>query len=251
MSHHDRFRPLHGLGEKDAVEISDPHQIKRLIGELKERRVLITVALPDVPDLYNSAVLDVDGAQRQLVLDELTPSPGHERLLNSRELMVYARLDGLSVRFQSALVSHAHENGIALYHVELPERLYHGQKRSYYRVRVGLGVRLPVIVEREDQPTIDGELRDLSVGGVGMAFAPQTRIQQGEHLSNCVIDLPDGGTLSCSLEVRYASVDENHQELRIGARFANLTPAQERSVQRCVHDLEREHIRRQTREGRL
>lgn len=242
--------PASALLDEDALPVRDKAHILKLLRDLQEHKTLVTVALPDTNDLYNSAVLEVDAAAGTLTLDELTPAPGHQRLLRERELMVFARLSGLSLRFETELMEAGEQDGIALYRLALPEVLYHGQKRSHYRVRLGLGLRVPVILAHDESHSINGELRDLSIGGLGAAFPLDTPIAEGERIYSCWVDLPGGGTLSCTLEVRHVSRDPERGELRIGARFVELNPAQERMLQRCVYHLEREHLRRQARRDR-
>lgn len=234
------------LHDADALPVRDRAHILKLLRDLQAQKTLVSVALPETNDLYNSAVLEVDG-RGTFTLDELTPRPGHERLLRSGRLMIFARLHGLSLRFETRLLEAGEEDGVALYRLALPEVLYHGQKRSHYRVRLGLGQQAAVILSRDEAHSINGELRDLSIGGLGAAFPPNTPFTVGELIDSCWVDLPGGGTLSCALEVRHISLDTNRGELRIGARFVALNPAQERMVQRSVYHLERERLRRQAR----
>lgn len=239
-----------GLADEDAQPVRDRARIVKLLTELQEQHALITVALPATNELYNSAVLAVSSANGTVTLDELTPPEGHASLLKQRTMQVFTRLDGVSLRFASELVDAGQEGGIPLYRVRLPEVVYHGQKRSHYRVRVALGLKVPVSLSHEDAQALNGQLRDLSIGGFGAAFPLSAQIRQGQRIEAGWIDLPGGTTLSCGLEIRYAAPDPVHRELRVGAAFLGLTPAQERAVQRCVHDLEREQIRRQTRDSR-
>ena len=239
-----------GLADDDALPVTDRNRIVQFLAGLQERHALISVSLPDTNQLYNSAVLGVSAQAGTVTLDELTPEEGHVRLLGERRLQVFARLDGVSLRFESELIDSATEDGIALYHIRLPELVYHGQKRNHYRVRVAIGLKVPVSLSQDDTQTLNGQLRDLSIGGFGAAFPIDARIRAGQRIECGWIDLPGGTTVSCGLEIRYAAPDPVHRELRVGAAFLGLTPVQERAVQRCVHDLEREQLRRQTRNTR-
>ncbi len=232
----------------NTIRVRQPTQIHRLLNDLHDAKALVTVALPDTGELFNSAVLAVKGGEKGgLLLDELTPRHGHDRLLEKRSLQIYGRLHGLSIRFNTELLSAGEHKGIAFYRVKLPIEVEHGQKRAYYRVRVGLGMKVPVSVLGDTDAALDGELRDISIGGIGAAFPPNAQIDSGAEVESCWIDLPGGEAISCAIKVRHTEVDTSHRELHVGASFMGLTPAQERVIQRCIHSLEREEIRRKTR----
>lgn len=232
----------------NTILVRQPSLIHRLLNELHDAKVLVTVSLPDTAELFNSAVLAVKfGDDGAVLLDELTPRHGHDCLLEKRSLQVYGRLHGLSVRFNTELLDAGEDKGIAFYRVRLPTEVEHGQKRAYYRVRVGLGFKVPVTLAGETDTAVDGELRDISIGGIGAAFPVNAPIESGADVESCWIDLPGGEAVSCALKVRHTEVDTSHRELRVGASFAGLTPAQERVVQRCIHTLEREEIRKKGR----
>jgi c-di-GMP-binding flagellar brake protein YcgR len=233
---------------RNTTIIREAARIRRLLNDLKDAKALVTVSVPGAGELFNSAILGVKaGPEGPVLLDELKPSHGHELLLGARRLQVQGRLEGLSVRFETELLSSGVAKGLAFYRVRLPEELEHDQKRQYYRVRVGLNLKLPVVVLDQADLTLDGELRDISVGGIGAAFTPGVPIESGMAIEACWIDLPGGESVSCGLKVRHTEVDTPHRELHVGASFVGLTPAQERVVQRCIHTLEREEIRRKTR----
>lgn len=232
----------------NTIRVRHPSQIHRLLSDLHDSKALVTVALPDTGELFSSAVLAVKAGEKGgLLLDELNPRHGHDQLLEKRHLQVYGRLHGLSVRFDTELVSAGERQGIAFYKLRLPVEIEHGQKRAFYRVRVGLGLKVPVTLLGDSESTFDGELRDISIGGIGAVFPTATPIDAGACIESCLIDLPGGEAVSCSLKIRHTEVDTSHQELHIGASFTELTPGQERAIQRCIHSLEREEIRKKTR----
>src|SRR5690606_23153810 len=65
--------------------ITNPAQIVRLLERVKENRALLTITIPGINTIYNSAILGISFEQKHLLLDELLPADGHERLINAAE----------------------------------------------------------------------------------------------------------------------------------------------------------------------
>ncbi len=234
--------------QSDTEVVKEPLRIVRLLKDVRDTHALVTVTIPERNQIYNSAILEIDSDKSEILLDELTPPEGHQQLLESRELSAYARVRGVGVYFRTSLREAGIENNIAFYRAGLPQMLFYGQKRSHYRVRVGLGQLAPVMLTEEEKSITEGQLRDLSVGGIGASFPSGVPIKVGDRFASCLIELPGGGAISCAIEVRFAQVDPQHRQMRVGACFVNLDAAQERMVRRCVTELEREAIRKQPRE---
>ncbi len=227
--------------------VNEPLRIQNLMKSMLEARSLVTISIPGRAEVYNSALLDIDAARGELRFDELTPDEGHRHLLEARRFNAFARIKGVGLYFEAPLLEVGVEDNIAYYRIKLPERVFYGQKRSHYRVRVGLNTHAAVTLGNSSKHVAEGELRDLSVGGIGASFSASTPLKIGDIVPDCQIELPGGDTLHCSLEVRFAKHDTAHHELRLGARFIDLKPAEERMLRRCVSNLEREALRKQPR----
>ena len=91
---------------------------------------------------------------------------------------------------------------------------------------------------------IEGELHDLSLGGAGIIFLDIAPAVQRGLLQECAVELPDGGWLYCSVELRYSKTIPPRERQLVGARFAGLTLAQSRLVGSWISELEREYIRK-------
>lgn len=214
-----------------------------LLKRLKDVRALLTVRVPGSDETFVSTVLGVDASHGEFVLDELSPTAGHALLVKSGRAQVQGLLGGVSLRFNLKLGSVGEHRGIAFYRLPLPTRMEYRQRRADFRVRVGFAQQSPVVLKDEENELATGRLRDLSVGGLGASFPIGAAMSAGDTF-NCSIDLPDGGTMGCSIQVCHVETDQEHGELKVGARFVHLEPNQRRLLQRCVTALEREMLRR-------
>ncbi|RMG50477.1 MAG: hypothetical protein D6717_13835 [Gammaproteobacteria bacterium] len=208
---------------------------------LMNRRALITAVVgDDESQTYATAVLAVFPDRERLVLDELTPEEGHQRLIEEKHIRCHALLDGIRTSFSSQLVHHDSKDGISYYVLAYPERIFYEQKREDYRVRVARELRSAVRIEER----VEGQVHDLSLGGLGILFPGHSHFHTGEILMNATIILPNKRTIQCDLEVRHQSEVPELNKKRVGCRFLRLEPPARREIQRCVLYLEREEIKR-------
>lgn len=226
--------------------ITDPARIVALLRGLKDGHALLSVAVDGESALYTSAVLDVDPARGYLLLDELSPRRGHERLIETRRLRVRARLHGIEVRFPGDVREVGGTAGIAYYQIAVPDTLYYRQRRTHFRVEIGAALVIPVHLERTPDEAFDGALHDLSVGGVG-AYLPETALKRGDTVPTCVVQIPNAPPVRSALEVCFVRFDEARRKVRIGGRFLGLTPAQHKALARFVAELERKLLQRRRR----
>ncbi|HKJ09227.1 MAG TPA: flagellar regulator YcgR PilZN domain-containing protein [Gammaproteobacteria bacterium] len=234
--------------QSQSERITDPGQILTLLRRASDARDLLTIVLADSPRPYNSAILKVDPEEGCLLLDELNPPDGHQRLVQTRQLRASCRIRGIELSFQATVTEVGGEAGIAFYRVALPPVLQYHQRRADYRVQVGRGLAIPVYLTIESEGTLEGQLSDLSAGGLSMRLETRRSLERGQRIEQCAIPLPKGEQIRSALEIRYARPEENPKWLRTGARFLNLTRAQQSRIQRFVAQLERELIRKLPRQ---
>lgn len=233
--------------QQNTEVVEERLRIVNLIKQLVDAHALVTVGLPGQDAAYNSAIIAIDTDADTLTLDELTPQDGHERLKTTGHCSVFGRPKGVGVYFEVDIGKFGEENGIAYYRAPLPSLIFYGQKRNHYRVHVGLGTQATLqLGEVPEQALASGQLRDLSLGGLGAVFPLTSPVDTGMRFGNCTVDLPGVGPIDCELEIRFAKRNEEQRQLIVGAEFVNVTPRQQRAVQRCVYMLERDELRRRS-----
>lgn len=232
--------------EGKTEKITDPGRVVGLLTRIVENRGLLTVSLRGANEPYNSALLELHPDRGYMVLDELNPKKGHQQLLTAREMNVHTRLKGVEISFAARVESVGDNAGIAFYRVALPTTLNYLQRRAYYRARVSVAKRVPVRITRDDGTEIDGELRDISLGGIGIRCSP-TRAQSladGEHIPHCAISLPASEKIACKVDVCFVNRSLRDGYWAIGARFVELSPAQQKRVAEFVATLDRELMKK-------
>jgi len=235
-------RALHEEYASPVERVTDTTRIAKLLMQLHADRSLLTVGLSGIGQLYTSSLLDIGPQQEYLTLDELNPHAGHAQLLNAKKAWISARLRGVEVDFTTELLEVGGQTKIAYYRMTLPRLLHYRQRRAYYRVQVGTGHSIPVLMKRAHE-TLGGELWDISVGGMSVRLphsgAAPHPIQQGEILDSCRINLDPITEIASKLEVRFVSYDEGLGALRIGGRFVDLTKSHQHTLERFVASVDR------------
>lgn len=234
--------------QSQTERIANPAQVVALLRRASEGRELLTVVLPDASRPYNSAILEVDSNQGYLLLDELNPVDGHQRLAAGSQLRASCRIRGVELSFGTTVREIGGESGVAYYRVAMPNELHYQQRREHYRVEVGRGLVIPVYLFLDSDGKVEGQLCDLSAGGLRLRLETTSPVKRGQRIDRCTIPLAKGDELSAALEVRYARFEDNAKWLRIGARFLDLSRAQRNRIRRFVAQVERELIRKLPRE---
>jgi len=227
--------------EGQTDKITNTARIATILNNLKARRALLRVTMPGSGKQYNSAVLEIDNNAGIMVLDELNPREGHDKLLAAKGFDIHAQLKGVDVNFRCTLADHGTDAGIAYYRVPIPKLVYYRQLRAYYRVEVGLA-HLPVSLHLDNEQTVEGELFDISAGGVCIRLRGGLPpfFKRGFQVPQCDIQLGESDTLSCKLELCYVSKPDNRGRIHVGARFIDMERAQERAVERYVAAIDRQ-----------
>lgn len=222
-----------------------------LLNRFKDHLSILTVTLPNSNTRYTSAILDINATENCLLLDELTPEDGHRRLLQARKCTVEVFTKGQGLRFTTKLVAEGSEKGIGYYKVTMPASMDYYLRRTNYRASLPRGERTPIWFKTQDGTLIEGDVLDLSLGGVGFRVprSPWAEgLQQGTEIPACRIRLDSGDALYCDIKIRHTGLREDRTYVRVGARFVNLDKRVMKALERHIAALDREHLKSAARQ---
>jgi c-di-GMP-binding flagellar brake protein YcgR len=224
--------------------------ITRLLQLLERRKVLLNVQWPGERQLYATALLGIYPEHGFIVLDELNPRVGHDKLLERGELTAIGRLDGVSVKLTTRLQEMRMKEGVAFYKFAFPQQIYYVQRRDSHRVSlVGTPTRFQGQWERNGSAVdVAGTVGDLSAEGVGLLLEGEVPMGPGEVLSFCRIQLPEDGGVTFDLEVRHTTYLPARQLTRVGARLLNIDVFSRHRVEAAIARMERDLVRRKRRD---
>jgi c-di-GMP-binding flagellar brake protein YcgR len=220
--------------------------ITRLLQLLERRKVLLNVQWPGERQLYATALLGIYPDHGFIVLDELSPRSGHDKLLERGELTAIGRLDGVSVKLTTRLQEMRVKDGVAFYKLAFPQQIYYVQRRDSHRVSlVGTPTRFEGRWERSAGVVeVAGSVGDLSAEGVGLLLDGELPLRQGDALTFCRILLPQDGGVTFDLEVRHAVYLPARKLTRVGARLLNIDVFSRHRIEAAIGRMERDLAKR-------
>ncbi len=233
--------------DQTKYQVSSPEQLAKLFQHLNDNRKLLTVTLPGLEGDFISSILKVDSRKHLVYLDELSPQSGHLQAVKERKLKVYTLLDGVEFSFMGRIKNLHREDGVAIYTIPFPEKARYIQRRSFFRATLSPSQVIPVYLEIPHTGMIQGKLRDISTGGIGVLLNRATRsdIELKNNLAACTISLPGGKRIHCDLEVRSVINNMTRKNIQVGGQFVDPKRPMLNLISHFVADLDRERRRKQ------
>lgn len=231
--------------------IQEPRQIQQLMRALVEQRCLITAHPGGRDQSFPTALLDVDTAAGELVLDASPVASVNRAAAEAPYLLCFAKLDRVTVRFRLTQLRMDLSGEHMAFRADVPDEVYHLQRRELYRLETPVAdspwCQIPAL--EPSQTDIDTRVIDISAGGIAISQpAGSTWLALGQHHETCTLRLPDTALLSLSLQVRNIReyTPPNGLRLqRIGLQFNTVPRAVETAIQRYIFRVDRQRKARQ------
>jgi len=156
----------------------------------------------------------------------------------------------VDISFTTELIDTGSSAQIAFYRLAMPKGLRYQQRRSSYRARINLARDIPVLLTRADGVTLEGQLYDISMGGIGTRYKPgkTDNVRQGGVWDECIIRLDGKQEIRSSLEVCFIGEDTRSRQMRLGGKFIQLARPQIKIVENFIAALERDWLKKLRRE---
>ena len=250
---------LHSSAEASAYEryeLLEPAAIQALLRRLIEQRCTVAVApVAGTPDTHShsavvSALLAIEAGN--LWVDVPRQASLTELLLRQAELAFDSYLDRVHVRFRAGPAQLDRQDGLPALRVPLPTRILHLQRRELMRREPPPGelrCRLPSPAPAKDprNPHINATIRDIGGGGVAVLVPESTmRLEVGQVLRRCQLDMPDTGTLDVDLEICHVRevTQRGAPVQQAGCRFVDLSENAQSRLFRYLMQLDRGRMAR-------
>ena len=223
--------------------LTDKARIRAFLQRLLDKRSLLTIKLADSQQLFSSAIIEVDDAQEQFMLDELKPEQGNALLQQNPHLNLNGQLEGVVINFDTQVSEFGSEDGISFYKLPIPDAIEYHQRRQAVRIKLSAAHPLPVKFRFDNDQQLEGVIDDISIGGLRARFKtnlPAT-LESGHHLHCSFVLPPDNKEqLNCDFIVCAIKHEKNQFSLPfIGGQFVGLQGAAERQLQRAIMTLQR------------
>jgi c-di-GMP-binding flagellar brake protein YcgR len=236
----------HLISHRTSYRIKSQSEISSLLSKLSKNHTLLSLTVGDSSISFGSMILKVNPEKRYLVLDELYPRNELRKSLLNNKLSIETQLEGIEIHFSVKVEAIAERDEIEYYKVSYPKLIYHYQRRSSFRVNLGISDSVPLALSTMDDVLLHAELRDISLGGLNARInSPRANVLAvGDEIPVCIIQTPDGKKILSSMEIARIDEGATPQSVRIGARFIHISAADRHELSRLIATQERGNIKK-------
>lgn len=173
-------------------------------------------------------------------IDAAPRTQDNQRILNSDEIIFVSSHNSTKVQFSATGVRQLRFEKSAAFFLPLPERLLRLQRRDYFRLDASAPHPLKCIIKPMQHEVA---VMDISLGGLSLALQERgIELAAGEIYKNCVIDLPEIGTLNTSIQVKNIfeiTTRSGKPHQRAGCEFIKPDSSTTMPLQRYVAQMQR------------
>jgi c-di-GMP-binding flagellar brake protein YcgR len=229
--------------------VSDPARIASMMERLFRGRTSLTITLPGSNIRSKSIILDLNPKMGRFLINKFQSASAHQILLEQKRFYAYSQVDGIEIRFSSSLINVLSEGDDLYYLISIPDKIDYHQRRSFHRVCLNHMV-IPVLLKLDDKTTLEGQMDDISAGGVSLLFTADlpSSLQIGALVRQCMFKIPDGEEVKCELRVCFINDGQETSLPKIGAQFVNIDKSLLKTIHHFVMSLERQQLKENTAE---
>ncbi len=228
-------------------QVESRREIIVLLRQIHANKQLIRMLIKGEADVCVTTILEVDAERGTVVFDTSPAGDQNKRALSATKLSFETTLDKIRILFSTdGLVASSFE-GSPAFTAAIPESLIRLQRREYYRMATPVSnpVRVSIPLPLENGGGVGSfPIADISCGGIAILDNKLVLGNTiGNEYTNCRLDLPDVGIVTCTLQVRNSldlTLLNSKTNRRLGCQFGNMSRAGMSAVQRYITFLERE-----------
>lgn len=247
---HSLFRPSAGRPDSASddqaltpFDVVDANAILAILRSLQRRRALLSVHPPGSDATVITQVLDVNA--QQLTLDYASHAEGNRLLARAGGARIEGRDVDVPIAFFIDTPTSCTYDGRLALAVALPRLVRRFQRREYFRVHVPLGrPAFCLLPAKGEALQVRARVVDVSCGGLALVGEPELRSWTEGEIRDGELRLPSQHPLAVTLQaVRFIRSQVQHAPY-LGCRFVGLAGRPLTIVQRYVHELQRDALRR-------
>lgn len=226
--------------DDNPYRVTEPGDVLRLMRRLQRERQSVVMTVQGGRKIM-TLLLNVDGDLRNFVYDSGRDEQETQAALSTSRVHFSAALSGVAVSFTTPAPVAVDFDGSPAFRSPLPLEMLYLQRREYYRAKGPQLYRCSA--KLTDGTTINLELRDLSVTGVGLQSKtiPPEQLPVGTLLGGAVLDFEELGTVEdvTLMVTSHKKVeDKGLLTYMYGCRFEQLPRSKDTILQRLMFSLE-------------
>jgi c-di-GMP-binding flagellar brake protein YcgR len=233
--------------DQDSILLTSIDDIRVLLKNINNKHSLLSVIIPPYDEYFGSTIIEINNDENYLVIDELYPKEGHDRIKVGTQLSFNTQYSGAFVNFSGKIEAIGENNKAAYYKINFPKEVEYHQRRNTYRIAISIKETIPVNLVNEDEVLIKAELRDISHGGICLRFNSMphhSSIKSGDYIPTCLIQVDENRKILSSLNICHVETIEETGTIRVGAEFAQISKIDQRELEHLIASLERSIIQK-------
>ena len=236
--------PQIALGD-DEDKIESPSLIYKLLKRTFAQHCLLNVTVDNLAGTSGSVILQLEDSHDNVVLDALTSADAKATLKAKSKISVSTLLDDLQLAFATTVVKVCSHDGSASIHIARPECVYYAQHRGEHRVPVPMTWSISATIILDPDHCISAVVHDLPPSGFSARLdAPLPDIfDQIDGPMNFYLALGPDRLIEGELEICYVETPEIGKFRRIGAHIVTISPRDQRIIDQCVAEIDRQQSR--------
>ncbi len=223
--------------------LTDTDSIFRALKALELNRSPIGIKFGNSKKVTHSTlILEVSREAQTYVLDELTPDDGSRRIAVGEPFTLSGSYDGIHTMIRDVRIGAGSRQSSGTFRIKLPRSLYYRQRRQAFRAGVSRGVKAVATLKSTKRALpLSAHITDLSPNGLGCIFKGYVKPEliKGETFEQCHLNINGNFDLHCALITKHPQYDRLTDNTHCGFTFNQLTPEQQKLVNRYVLELQR------------
>lgn len=230
----------------ESITLTTADDIQHLFKRISSKHSLLSVQIDSLDDYYGSAIIEINNEENYLVIDELYPKEGHEKIQTGTRLVFNTQYQGAFVNFSATVEAISENEKAAYYKIGIPKIIEYHQRRNTYRIATSVSEPIAVTLVNEDDIMFKGELRDISHGGLCLRVnaLPHITLNSENYIPTCLIQVNNRQKILSSINICHVEKVNETGSLRIGAEFANMSKIDRRELEHLIATLERAIIQK-------
>lgn len=230
----------------ESIKLTSSDDICHLLKKINSKHSLLSVVIESFDSFYGSTIIEINNKENYLVIDELYPKEGHEKIKIGSHLTFNTQYQGAFVNFSGTIEAIGENQKAAYYKISMPKEIEYHQRRNTYRIATSVSEPIAVTLVDEDDIMIKGELRDISHGGLCLRVnaLPHITLVSESYIPTCLIQVNNHQKILSSINICHVEKVNETGSLRIGAEFANMSKIDRRELEHLIATLERTIIQK-------
>lgn len=222
-------------------------EILYILRKIMQKNTLVTLYFNQGNQFILTSILAINTKRKEMLMDYGIDEALNKIALEKDKLIFITSQDRIKIEFACNTIRRVKFEDHDAFVVNIPDAIIRMQRRNHFRIATPISKPLKCTIPlsgESEKESAEITLLDISCGGIGVIdHHPVVSFDPGTVYDDCLINLPEIGTIKTSLEVKntYEMTLKNGLACkRAGCEFISISETMRASVQRYIIKLEQQ-----------